>query len=153
MARMIRDVIALLNRLIQLDYDAIEAYKAAIARLGETEDRKQLSAFLADHRRHVDELAFVVRNLGGEPASHGDLRQVLTKGKVVLGGLTGDRAMIEAMRSNEGETSNVYEQAASQPGIPVDVLAVLERNLSDERKHQAWLGARLISMQPAQRGI
>jgi uncharacterized protein (TIGR02284 family) len=153
MARMIRDVIALLNRLIQLDYDSIEAYKAAIARLGDADDRKQLSVFLGDHRRHVDELAFVGRNLGGEPASHGDLRQVLTKGKVVLGALTGDRAMLEAMRGNEAETSSLYEKAASQPGIPVDVLAVLERNLSDERRHEEWLGARLTAMHPAhQRG-
>jgi uncharacterized protein (TIGR02284 family) len=151
MARMIREVIALLNRLIQLDYDCIEAYKAAIARLSDSDDRKQLSGFLADHRRHVDELAFVVRNLGGEPAGHGDLRQVLTKGKVVLGGLTGDRAVLEAMRSNEAEASAAYQDAASQPGIPVDVMAVLERNLDDERKHADWLAKRAAAGQPAER--
>jgi uncharacterized protein (TIGR02284 family) len=143
MARMLREVIALLNRLIQLDYDAIEAHKAAISRLADPSDRAQLGAFVVDHRRHVDELAFIVRNLGGEPASHGDLRQVLTKGKVVLGGLTGDRAVLEAMRGNEAESATHYEAAASQPGIPVDILAVLERSCADERRHQAWFAARL----------
>lgn len=152
MARMIRDVVALLNRLIQLDYDCIEAYKAAIARVTDPDDRKQLSALLADHRRHVDDLAFVVRNLGGEPAAHGDLRQVLTKGKVVLGGLTGDRAVLEAMRSNEADVAAAYEQAASQPGIPVDVLKVLERNRDDEHDHQRWLAGRLAAGQPVERG-
>lgn len=152
MARRIRDVIALLNRLIQLDDDSIEACKVAIARLRDSDDRKELSALLADHRRHVDDLAFVVRNLGGEPAAHGDLRQVLTKGKIVLGGLTGEHAVLEAMRSDEADVAAAYEQAASQPGIPVDVLKVLERNRDDERNHQHWLAGRLSAGQPVQRG-
>ncbi len=143
MARMLREVIALLNRLIQLDYDSIEAHKSAISRLTDPADRAQLGAFVVDHRRHVDELAFIVRNLGGEPSSHGDLRQVLARGKVVLGGLTGDRAVLEAMRGNEAESASHYEAAASQPGIPVDILAVLERSCADERRHQAWFAARL----------
>jgi uncharacterized protein (TIGR02284 family) len=148
MARMLREVIALLNRLIQVDYDSIEACKSAIARLAEPSDRAQLGAFVADHRRHVDELAFIVRNLGGEPASHGDLRQVYARGKVVLGGLTGDKAVLEAMRSNEAEATAHYEAAASQPGIPVDILAVLERSCADERRHQAWFALRLERSAP-----
>ncbi len=148
MPRMLKEVIALLNRLIQLDYDSIEAHKAAITRLSDASDRAQLGTFVVDHRRHVDELTFIVRNLGGEPSSHGDLRRVLTRGKVVLGGLTGDRAVLEAMRSNEAESAGHYEVAVSQPGIPVDILAVLERSCADERKHQAWLSSRLAPTSP-----
>jgi rubrerythrin len=159
MARMLKEVIALLNRLIQLDYDAIEAHKSAISRLSDPADRAQLGAFVVDHRRHVDELAFIVRNLGGEPASYGDLRHAIGRGKVVLGGLLGsrapalvgsrspstasDRAVLEAMRGNEAESGPHYESAASQPGIPVDILAVLERTCADERRHQAWFASRL----------
>jgi hypothetical protein len=151
MARMLREVIALLNRLIQLDYDSIEAHKSAILRLSDPGDLAQLAAFVVEHRRHVDELAFIVRNLGGEPASHGDLRQVIAKGKVVLGGLSGglrgglegDHAVLEAMRGNEAESASHYEAAASQPGIPVDILAVLERSCADERRHKAWFATRV----------
>jgi uncharacterized protein (TIGR02284 family) len=150
MARMLREVISLLNRLIQLDYDSIEAHKSAISRLSDPGDLAQLGAFVVEHRRHVDELAFIVRNLGGEPASHGDLRQVLAKGKVVLGGLRGglegDHAVLEAMRGNEAESASHYEAAASQPGIPVDILAVLERSCADERKHKAWFATRLARL-------
>ncbi len=148
MARMLREVIAFLNRLIQLDYDSIEAHKSAILRLSDASDRAELGAFVADHRRHVDELAFIVRNLGGEPSSHGDLRQVLAKGKVVLGALTGDCAVLEAMRGNEAASAGHYEAAASQPGIPVDILAVLERNCADERRHYAWYKSRVERMSP-----
>jgi uncharacterized protein (TIGR02284 family) len=143
MARTIRDVIALLNRLIQLDHDAIEACKAAMDRFARTDDRVHLGSILADHRRHAEELSFVVRNLGGDPASHGDLRQVLTRGKAVLGALSGERAVLEAVRSNEAEAVSAYADAVSQRGIPVDVMSVLERQLAIERRHHAAVGTRL----------
>jgi len=143
MARMLRKVVAILNRLIQLDYDAIESHKSAMSKLSDAADRAQLGAFVTEHRRHVDELASIVRNLGGEPASHGDLRQVVARGKVVLGALVGDRAVLEAMRGSEVESTAHYEAAVSQPGIPVDILAVLERICADEQRHQAWFAARL----------
>jgi uncharacterized protein (TIGR02284 family) len=140
---MIREVVALLNRLIQLDHDAIEGCKAAMDRVAQTDDRAQLGWMLSEHRRHAEELGVVVRNLGGDPASHGDLRAVLTRGKVVLGALSGERAVLEAVQSCEAEAVAAYAHAASQPGVPVDVANVLERQLADERRHHAWLSARL----------
>ena len=43
MARVIRDVVVLLNRLIQLHYDAIDACKAAVAHVADPRDREQLA--------------------------------------------------------------------------------------------------------------
>ncbi|HXN32762.1 MAG TPA: DUF2383 domain-containing protein [Polyangiaceae bacterium] len=143
MARLLNDVIALLNRLIQIEKTSIDTYKTAKTRLGDAVDRVELGAFLADHRRHVDALTIVVRNLGGEPVSHGDMRQVRLRGSVDLRGLIEEGLLIEAVRSNEAEATASYENAASQPGIPVDVVAVLKQNLTDERRHQAWIVARL----------
>jgi hypothetical protein len=145
MARMLNDVIALLNRLIQIDHAAIEGYKAAKTRLAPSVDRAELGAFLADHRRHVDALTNVVRNLGGEPVGHGDLRHGRGCGRRDLRGLIEEGMLIEAMRTNEAEATACYENAASQPGIPVDVVAVLKQNLTDERRHLAWMVARLES--------
>jgi uncharacterized protein (TIGR02284 family) len=148
---MIKEVVALLNRLIQLEHDSVEACKAAMDRVAASDDRAQLGWMLSEHRRHADELAFVVRNLGGEPASHGDLRQVLTKGKVVLGAFSGERAVLDAVRSNEADAVAAYADAVSQPGIPVDVTSVIERQLADERRHHAWLCARLDAERPPPR--
>jgi uncharacterized protein (TIGR02284 family) len=148
MARMLEDVISLLNRLIALEYDAIEAYKAASARVSATGDRAHLAEFIADHRRHVTELGNIVRNFGGEPTSHGDLRQVVTKGKVLLGGLSGESAVLEAMHSNEIATTRAYEDAMAMPGVPVDVLAMLERQRDDERRHRDWIERRIGSTTP-----
>jgi hypothetical protein len=117
-----------------------------------SEDRAQLVAILADHRSHAEELGIVVRNLGGHPAGHGDLRQVLTRGKVVLGALSGERAVLEAVRGNEAEAVSAYADAVSQPGIPVDVITVLERQLAVERRHHSTLGTRLEPNPPPRGG-
>jgi len=101
-----------------------------------------LDATLEDHRGHVDELAVVVRNLGGEPASPSDLRP-LGPPRRLPGPLNDEHALLEALGRNEEGARAAYEDAASLPGVPLDVLAALERNLADQRKHLAWLAGRL----------
>jgi uncharacterized protein (TIGR02284 family) len=135
-----------LNSLIELDFDAIEAYEAAIARLTEFDDKTQMQRFLADHRRHVVDLTALVRDFGGTAATHADFKQVLTKGKVVLGGLSGNRAVLEAMKSNEETTTKTYQKASREPGLPARVRDVLERNFGDEERHLAWIEQRLSTM-------
>jgi uncharacterized protein (TIGR02284 family) len=144
MARLLQEVVSLLNRLIHLEYDAMEAYRIAIARLGEAHDRTHIEGVLVDHRRHVAELADVVRNLGGEPASQGDVHQALLRSRLAVGALVDDQAVLEAMRGNESDLAAAYERAASRPGVPVDVLAVLRRHLVDEQSHQDRLRERLL---------
>jgi hypothetical protein len=143
MARVIREVVALLNRLIQLEYAAIAACKAAFAHVTEGEDRARLGALLGEHRRHVDELTDVVRNLGGEPSNQRDPCQVVARGRAVLGAVAGERAILEAMHGNEAHVTAAYESAVTQPGVPVDVLTLLERHLDEERRHRGWIAARL----------
>lgn len=144
MARIIRDAIALLNRLIQLDRSAVEAYKEVMTRVGDPVELAQLAAFVGDHRRHVDELAMLVRNLGGDPASQSDLRGALARGTVAVPGSYGGPTWLEALRTREANAVATYEDAVSQPGIPVDVLAILERSLHDERKHHSWIAVPAI---------
>lgn len=136
-------LIGLLNDLIELDYDAIEAYKAAIARVEHVGDRGQLASFLEDHQRHVDDLSALVREMGGEPAKSADIKQVLTKGKVVIGGLLGDRVVLEAMKTNETDTNTAYERAVARTDLPAHVRTALEKNLADERRHREWIVQRI----------
>jgi uncharacterized protein (TIGR02284 family) len=138
-----------LNALIALDYDAIEAYKAAIDRLHSVLDQDQLRSFLADHRRHVSDLTPLVTELRGTPVTEADFKKILTKGKVVLGAVIGDRAVLEAMESNEEVTTKTYQKAATDSAFPTRIRTVLERNLADERRHLAWIQQRLAAMTAA----
>ncbi len=138
-----KTVLDLLNELIELDYDTIEAYRAAVERVVETRDRGRINAFLDDHQRHVEELRSLVRQLGGDPPSSGDLKQMLAKGKVVICALFGDRLVLEAMKSNEAEASDLHAQATTRADLPEQVRSILQRHLADERRHHDWIVDRL----------
>jgi len=90
---------------------------------------------MGDHERHVEELGKAVREEGGTPPSDGDAMMILTKGKVVIAGLVGDKAILMAMRANEEVTNTKYEDAVAT-GYPAPIQAILRRGLSDERRHK-----------------
>jgi len=140
-----KELSSLLNQLIELDFDAIEAYQAAVERIEAVADRTQLQWFMGDHERHVRELTAFVQQMGETPATKADIKQVLTKGKVVIAGLLGDRAILMAMKTNEDDTNTAYERAVRRNDLPIAVRTVLERNLADERRHRSWIEARLGS--------
>lgn len=137
------DVPRMLHELIELDLDAIEAYKAAIARLEDALVKGQLELFMADHERHVIDLSGLLRGMGQEPPTAADFKRILTMGKVVIGGLIGDRGILSAMRSNEQDTNQAYEQAVARDDLPPRVRTVLEQGLADERRHRAWIESQL----------
>jgi hypothetical protein len=152
MARLLQQVVSLLNRLIHLEYDAIGAYRVAISRITEIRGPASRSGPLAssdigdvlgDHRRHVDGLAEVVRNLGGERVGQRDVVQALARSRLSLDSLPSEREVLEVMRNSERDLAAEYERAASLPGVPVDVLAVLRRHMTEEQAHEDCLQRRL----------
>lgn len=134
------DVIKKLNNVIELDYDAIAAYKAAIERLDDMQFKQQLAAFMEDHQNHITALSESVRLEGGNPADSGDMKQILTKGKVVIAELGGDDAILKAMKMNEEVTNKTYEEMVEEP-FPGAIKLILQNGLADERRHRAWLDA------------
>jgi uncharacterized protein (TIGR02284 family) len=140
-----KDLVSLLDALLELDYDAIEAYRAAIARIDDSDDRTQLASFMADHERHTRDLRPLIVGLGKEPSKGADMKQWLTKGKVIIAGLAGDNAILMAMKTNEDDTNTAYERATARDDLTPDVRVVIERNLGDERRHRAWIEARLAA--------
>lgn len=140
---MAKDLTKLLGGLVEVDFDAISAYDTAIDRLEDRQAKERLQEFKTDHERHVRELQDVIEQLGGSPPVEGDMKAVLTKGKVALGALSGDEAILKAMKSNEDQTNSAYEEAVQHPDAGGDIKALLERGLADERRHRAWLEERL----------
>jgi hypothetical protein len=89
--------------------------------------------------RHVAELSDILSNMGRMPPKEADMKGILTKGKVVIAGLMGDEAILQAMRSNEADTKTAYERAVQFDGLPSTTLDVLQRGLDDERRHCQWI--------------
>lgn len=138
-----------LNQLLELDFDAIAAYRTAIERLKDERDGQQLAAFRADHERHTRELTQLLERLGHVPSSGPDLKQILTKGKVVLGSFVGDAALLLAMRTNEDDTNRAYERIVARQDVSKEMRDILERNLQDERRHRAWIQQRVEALRAA----
>ena len=133
------DFLNLLGYLTSLDYDAIAAYDSAISRIDNPQFNQQLQLFRDDHQRHTVELGSIISRLGGTPPSGAGAKSLLTQGKVVLGGLIGDRAILVAMKSNEDDTNTAYERAVNHEQKHPSADEVLRRGLADERRHRAWI--------------
>ena len=129
----------LLSDLITLDHDAADAYQSAIDRLESTSWRESLTRFREDHLRHTRELGDLLKARGGTPPGGGDMKSLLTSGKVVIAGLAGDDAILEAMRTNEADTNTAYERALAFQGVDAATREVFQRGLDDERRHCAWI--------------
>jgi uncharacterized protein (TIGR02284 family) len=133
----------LLEDLIVLDFDAADAYEAAIERISNPEWRRTLESFREDHLRHTRELGEILSGMGKRPPTQGDMKSLLTQGKVVIGGLLGESAVLEAMRSNEADTNTAYERAVAFTSLPEKTREVIRRAREDEHRHCDWVLQRL----------
>ncbi len=128
-----------IHNLLHLEHDAIAAYEQTIERLESTTYKAKVSEFLADHQRHLSELASIGKALNADIPSGGDLKTMLTQGKVILADITGDdSAILKAMASNETDTVTAYQQASQHNNIPQNAKDCLTRAHQDETRHKAW---------------
>ncbi|MDP1880136.1 MAG: DUF2383 domain-containing protein [Parachlamydiaceae bacterium] len=133
------DFIKAIKDLIELDYDAIAAYEAAIDRLEKEETKNALQDFKKDHEKHVEELSSFIKSKNENPPTGPSFKSVLTKGKVILANIVGDMTILKAMRANEIDTTHAYERINNCPNIPEEISDFLKQGFEDERRHLAWL--------------
>lgn len=129
-----------LYQLCELDFDAIDAYQAAVERLKNPSYKLQLTEFKADHIRHTQELIALLTSKNKEfPAGPDFTKGLLAKGKVVIANLAGDTGILKAMKTNEDDTNTAYERLNSHMDKWPEAVAVLQRGLADEQRHRAWI--------------
>jgi uncharacterized protein (TIGR02284 family) len=132
-------IIEVLNDLIQLDIDAVNAYEQAIKRIDVPQVGADLEQFKADHERHIDDLSEAVRELGGEPPDRSpDLKGFLLEGFTALRSVTGTEGALKAMRTNEKATNARYDDALREE-LPADIEALVRQNREDERRHLEYI--------------
>lgn len=128
-----------IKELVELDYEAVEAYEAAVNRLEDEDYKHQLQEFKNDHHSHIFELSEALNKNNHTPPTGPSAKQFLTQGKVVLANLFGDKAILRAMRSNEVDTNTAYERIVTHKDIHPDFEAIVQKGLADEKRHKAWL--------------
>lgn len=130
-----------LKELIELDYDAVDAYQAAIDRLENEEYKAKLGKFKADHESHIKVLNRILHAHDGVIVESGGAKGWLTKGKVILANLIGDKTILKAMRSNEEDTNTAYKKMNSHKAKWTDAADAIAQGMEDEEKHKKWLDA------------
>lgn len=128
-----------LRELIELDYDAIEAYETAINRIENKYFKNKLKEFKKDHEKHVEKLNKFLSTHKEEIVAGPSTKQWLTKGKVVLADLVGDSAILYAMLTNEEDTNAAYERLNKHPRKWPETTEILKEGLLDEKAHKKWL--------------
>ena len=136
------DLKALVKSFIQLEHDAIAAYETCIEKLESPDRKEKVREFLGDHERHLRELEDLARDVGAYDPGSGDMKGVLTSGKVKLAGMTGgDGAVLKAMSSNETDTVTAYGRASESSVVEPAHQEVFRRAQEDERRHKEWIEA------------
>ena len=120
------DIKSLVRDLIILEHDAIAAYETCI--------------------EHLDVLHEMARELSFDPPTSGDMKQVLTTGKVALAGLMGDATILKAMKTNEDDTVAAYRRAADHGDAVPKSKAFFASALADEERHRAWMDSTAASL-------
>ncbi|MCD6056067.1 MAG: uncharacterized protein K0R12_1029 [Gammaproteobacteria bacterium] len=128
-----------LYELCELDYDAAEAYEAAINRVDKTEYKEKLKEFKEDHQRHIEEIRSFLRKRDAKIPEGPSAKSILTQGKVVVANLFGDDSILKAMSSNEEDTNTAYERVNNHPEKSTEAEDFLRQGLEDEKKHKEWL--------------
>lgn len=129
----------ILQDLIELEYDALEAYNTAIDRISEKAYKDKLEEFREDHKNHIKELTDIIGQYGVDVPEGPSMKQWLTSGKVILANLVGDLAILRAMNSNEKDTNTAYERVNGLKDKAAGAVDFLKRAYNDEKRHKAWL--------------
>jgi hypothetical protein len=142
-------LVAELNDLLQLDYDAVGAYTLAISALRDRDLRETLIRFRQDHERHIVDLVELIHAPGGVPVRMPHFPTGIFKLLVQATGSAaslagGDCAVLLAFVANEAQARDKYRRHAdanaNHPSAnhPPDVADLLNRAASDEENHHRW---------------
>ena len=129
-----------LQELAELDYDAVEAYKATIEKLENSSYKARMEEFKGDHERHIKEINGLLAAHDVETVKGPTAKGWLTEGKVRLANMVGDdNTILKAMLSNEEDTNTAYRRLNDHADKWADAIKMLERGLTDEKKHKEWI--------------
>ena len=129
-----------IQEMIELEYDAVDAYAAAVNRLENQDYREKLQSFQKDHEHHIERLSDLLKhNDLAPPKGASMVKHWITTTKSALSQLMGDTLILRAIHSNEEDTHKGYERLVNHDKIWPDAQEVLEGAFADEKKHKEWL--------------
>lgn len=134
-----------LQDLLQLDLDAVQAYALARRGVNVRALHDALDEMKRDHDRHVEQLGRVLTARGAAVPHGVDLKGALLGGMAALRALAGAEGALKALRQGEQLTLGRYAKALTM-NWPDSLLDLVRRFHGDEHRHLAtierWLAER-----------
>lgn len=133
-----------IRSLIQLDIDAVHAYRRALPKIEHGPLRAEFEGFLKDHERHVEELSAVHRLMGGEPPNYERGHVQHAEEPVEVDEFRGLReahtieAVLRSLKLGAKSMNKSYRQAVGWV-LPPDVYDIVRRNWDDEKRHLSFI--------------
>ena len=133
------DFLDALNCLLELEYEAIEIYEAAINRLEKKEYVDKLKEFQGDHRNHIDKISKYLSSKSYDPVQKPGIKQWITIAAISLGSIIGDKSVLGSLHGAEEDTNTAYERINGHSEKPQDFTRELRAFYDDEKKHKKWI--------------
>ena len=132
------DFAEVLRQLAELNFDVVESYNAAINRVRSENYQAKLKEFKADHIRHISQINEILMNHSHKNVEGPSMKQWITKGRVVMADIVGDKNISKAMHENEKDTDAAYNKANNHKDRWSDCVNLLSTGINDEKSHTFW---------------
>lgn len=143
------DIADRLDHLLRIDLDAVRAYTQAIDNVADAAIRDMLTAFRADHERHIEDLSAELTTRGRQPPQTAHFSGFALAGFTGVAAGVAPAGALMAMQSNEVVSNQAYDMALATEDLPGDIRQLLEKNLADERRHLRTIRQWLRQSSPA----
>jgi uncharacterized protein (TIGR02284 family) len=129
-----------LNSLLRGEMSAIETYRQAIEKLGDSKvGADELHALLRDHRDAADSLWHHVEKHGGQPSEGSGPWGTFAQAVEGTAKLFGSAAALKALKEGEEHGLKEYEDAIKDTDLAADCQALARDLLARQREHIATL--------------
>src|SRR5690554_5101759 len=146
--RLDETIIEEINQLLHLASNLCMAYATACRRLDDPRLREDLDLIDHSHDRYRAELGEWIRSHGGQEVGTGDWHSIVERARVVIGDISGDGGILRAMAKNEADMADAYRKLRETPGMPNEVLAIVDRALDHEQRLRVFYEQAVARVSP-----
>ena len=134
-----KNLLKMLNQLVQLDVDALNAYDLALDAVDDDVIRTRLEVFKTHHLNHVNRLQEEITKRGGRPPKLSkDFKGFVIEGFVSIGSAAGMKGALKMLKVAEELTNKIYGDAVSGDADE-DVREIFRHHFTDEKIHLDYI--------------
>ncbi len=133
------DFLDALNCLLELEYEAIEIYEAAINRIENSICVDKLRSFKEDHKNHIDKISKYLASKNYDLVKKPGLKQWISIAAISLSSIIGDKNVLLSLHGAEEDTNTAYERIVNHSEIDKDFKNELSNFYEDEKRHKKWI--------------